>query len=326
MSRISSPDRSALWPLNASFVAALLLAAGSAMASSPTLSFQPSGTPSTVSDSAPNVPALQDVIDRTTPTWTVQLLPAVWFLAPSGKLSLPVAGGSGGAFSTEGDKIRINAVDIDKTRLRPLGELHIASEKWRFSFMGSDYSIDRSGIVPETSARLGSVAFTPADRLKLEFSLGSYEVTGGYRLWSRDFQAQSTRPDEGVNVVLGLYGLAGARIYDFEASVERITGPLARSSADNLFIEPVIGARLEAQLADDFSVDVQVSGGTLPVGDSSSTSLDIIASFQYQPTPNFGIRLGYRQLAVSLENGKGLEKFEYNGRIAGLLFGVVLRF
>jgi hypothetical protein len=276
-------------------------------------------TPAAPADAAP-------LPDRFSPDWTLQIEPTVWFVGPSGKFKLPVNSGTGpGGFTTEGDKIRVNDVDLDSTRLRPAGTLTLASGKWRFAFWGSEYELGRSSTTVDFAGRLGAVAFAPGDQLKLDLSLGTYELSAGYRIWDYDFAENTKLKNVAVDAQLTIHLLGGARLYDLEIGAENLSSP-GRAEGSHVFAEPMVGVRAETIIDTDFSVILQLTAGGLPLYSTSSYSLDVVAAFQWRPTRNIGLQIGWRQLAFDLSDGKDLDEFEYSGRLAGLFAGVVIRF
>lgn len=265
---------------------------------------------------------------RVDPAWTVQVEPSMWYVSPSGKIKLPISSGSGpGSFTTGGDEVDVSRLNLDSPRFEPAGELHISSERWRFSFSGSTYGLDRNGTVADSSFRLGSVPVAAGDRLDVSYDFTTVELTGGYRFWGRDFKAASEHPEEAMDLVGRFYGIAGARVYDFSFDMKNLSRSGAPSAdTDQFFIEPIIGLRGELDIAEDFTIDVQVSGGGFADSDRSSYSIDVIAGFQWRPTSHVGVQIGYRQLAFGLADGDGAEEFTYDGRLAGLYLGLLLRF
>ena len=264
--------------------------------------------------------------DRFAPEWLIQIDPTLWFVGPSGKFKLPVNSGSGpGGFTTEGDSLRVNDLNLASTRIRPAGTLTVATGKWRFSFWGSQYEVARSNFPVSFSGRLGAAAFAAGDHLKLDLALGTYELTAGYRIWDHDFGARSAHPESAVDALFTLHLLGGLRLYDLGIDAENLTTP-ARADGSHFFAEPVIGVRAEAIIDTDFSVIVQLSAGGLPLYSTKSYSLDVVAAFQWRPFMNVGVQIGWRQLAFDLQNGRDLDKFQYTGRLAGLFTGVVIRF
>jgi opacity protein-like surface antigen len=266
--------------------------------------------------------------------WTVRIEPKLWFAAPSGKLRLP--GASGGTppvlvrgddpppMSTDSGRVRLDSLDTDRTRLSPAGDVRIGAGDWLFSFSGANYEISLDSVTADEPFRFAGVDLAAGDVFSIDFEIGLYELSAGYRVWNKDFRTDSSSPSAAANLVMNLYVLGGVRFYD--ATINFASAGGASSGFDDLFIEPLIGARLETALTEQFGIEVQTSVGYLPGDDKSSFSVDIVAGFYWRPTPNLGVVLGYRQLAYELEDGEDAAKFEYEGRLAGLFTGVEIRF
>lgn len=93
-----------------------------------------------------------------------------------------------------------------------------------------------------------------------------------------------------------------------------------------MFFEPYIGARAEAVIADDFSLVLQLSAGGLPLYSTSSYLIDIVLAFEWLAAAQRRHRTWVAQIAFGLNDGRDLDRFAYNGRLAGLFTGVVIRF
>jgi hypothetical protein len=313
-------------------LAVSLFAGGIARADATSLSFREppaegAKPAATVDSSQPTV--CPPIPPQASDEFHVFIDPTLWYVGPSGKFALPVRSGTGpGAFTTEGDKIRVNDLDLDTTRLRPAGSLAVSTGHWRFSFTGSEYELARAASAASTSGRLGSVAFASGDRLKLDFSFGTYELDAGYRIADYDFRPGCTKQDFVVDAYLFVHAFIGARIYDVNMAAEGVggTSPGARAEESNVFAEPIIGARAEAVIASDFSLVLQLSAGGMALYSTTSYSLDVSLAFQWRPIEHVGVQIGWRQLAFNLVDGKGLDRFEYTGRLAGLFAGVTIQF
>lgn len=302
----------------------VLFAAAPAHADATTLSFREPPADAKASGAVACIPPLQG-----DDGFRVFIDPTAWFVGPSGKLSLPVNSGTGpGAFTTEGEKIRVNDVGLDSTRLRPAGSIAVHTGRWRFSFTGSAYELSKAAEPVETAGRLGSVAFARGDRLKLDFMFGTYELDAGYRVIEYDFRPGCTSQEFVVDAFVFVHAFLGARIYDVSLSAEGVGGlsPGAQAEVSTLLAEPVIGARAEAVIANDFSLIAQLSVGGMVLYSSTSYSLDVSLAFQWRPVENVGVQLGWRQLAFNLVDGRGLDRFEYTGRLAGLFAGITIQF
>lgn len=291
-----------------------------------TLTFQPAPTepaanppaaPSTAESTASAPPVIPSSVD---PTWKVSIEPIVWYMAPSGDLKLPASGAA-----TPSNKVDIADLDLDNPRLSPAGSFRIASGRWTFAFFGAAYDTDHTNTVNQ-SFQLGSLSFAPGDQAKTEMTLGFYEVTAGCRIFDYDWRANSTHPEtaEQALFVLSLYG--GVLMQDVDIMVQQLGTQFPDSTYSNLFVQPIIGLDFHFAFADQFAIDLRLSGGGLPLDDESSASVDIAVAFTWQATDHIGLQIGWRQIAYWLSDGDGQDEFEYNGAVAGLFAGVTLRF
>jgi hypothetical protein len=254
-------------------------------------------------------PAMNDP-DR----WTVQISPRVWYLSPGGKIRLPGAGPS--------NQVKVNDLDLDQARAWPAGEIALKSGDWRFGLAAGHFGLNRETTVA-AGFQLGDVTVDAGSRVRTELEWTNVQVTGGYRLYTHDFGAADANPSRHV---LRLDGLLGARFTDLSVNFDRLGGPPARDSADALWIEPIAGAHLEIQIARDFSVDLEVTGGGQPFGDTTAYSLDAVVGFTWRVVDGVGVQIGWRQVVHSLKDGEGVAEFGHRGSFAGLFGGVVIRF
>ncbi len=255
---------------------------------------------------------LTSVVD----TWTIEINPRLWWVSPSGDLRLP-----GSASGTP--KVRIEDLNLDTPQFTPAGSVSIDADNFRFSFAGASFSNDAEFFVPSPLA-VGSISLLPTDPSESSFDLGIYELNVGYRFYQLDYKRRSEPSIETADLHLDLYALAGARMYDLNIRVSQAgTGV---SEADEFYIEPIIGVRSELTIIRDFTINLQLDGGGMGDSDRSSFSFNIAIDFQWRPTPWFGVQIGWRQVAYSFEDGTGASAFEYEGAMAGLFTGAVLRF
>lgn len=245
--------------------------------------------------------------------WTISLNPNVWWVSPSGDIRMP-----GGTSS-----VRVEDLNLDTPRFAPAASVSINAEDFRFTFAGASYSLDSEFTVASPLA-VGSISLLPTGPSESSFDLGIYEVTLGYRFYERDFKAKSEPSPESADLRLDLYAVGGARMYDLNI---RVSQPgTGESEADEFYIEPIIGVRSELTIIRDFSINLQLDGGGFGDSDRSSFSFNIAIDFQWRPAPWIGVQIGWRQVAYTFEDGTGMNTFEYDGAMAGLFTGVVLRF
>lgn len=246
--------------------------------------------------------------------WRVQVQPRVWYVSPAGRIRLPSTGAASG-------KIRVEAFDLDSPRASAYGEVALKSGPWRISFGGAGYSVERSNTAG-SSFQIGSAAVAPGNQLQSSFEYTTAQGSVGYRVYEHDFGAVDGNAGR---TVLRLEVMGGARIHDLGVRVARLTPTLVSSSADPFYVEPFGGGRAELQVVRDFTIDLELSAGGLPVEDSVY-SFDIAVGFTWRPIDGLGLQIGWRQLYVDLQEGKGANQFEYTGTMAGLFAGVTLRF
>lgn len=252
-------------------------------------------------------------VQSTINEWTIEINPRLWWVSPSGDIHFP--GGS--------NDVSIEDLNLDTPELTPAGSLAINADRFRFSFFGASYSRN-AAFTTVSPLAVGSISLLPTGPSESSFDLGMYELTVGYRFLQRDFKHHSETSAESADLILDLYGLAGARMYDLNIDVSQVgTGT---SSVDEFFIEPIIGVRTELTIIRDFSVNLQLDGGGFGDSDRSSFSFNVGVDFQWCPLPWIGVQIGWRQVFYSFEDGDSTDKFKYDGALAGLFAGVVLRF
>ncbi len=258
--------------------------------------------------------------------WTVQFEPSAWWTSPGGRLRLPgTSGGGGEGGSGGGDEVRLERLNLDTPRFSPLGEVHINADPWLVSFSGAAYSLSRDETFADRTFRIGDVSVTEGDLLDVDFDYASAELTVGRRIYHRDFLTLSADPAMGTPIALTIYALGGVRLYDIDVSVRNASAG-GISASQQFFVEPILGAKAVAEVAEDFTIDLQVSGGFYADSDRSASSLDISLAFTWRPHENVGVQLGWRQLLSWLEDGEGAGEFSFNGGLAGLYTGVVVSF
>jgi len=253
--------------------------------------------------------------DRARRPWVIQVEPMLWWASPSGTLKLP-APATG---NTRG--VRVERLNLDTPQLSPAGEVHIQADRWRFTVSGGANFVDQT-TVADRAFQIGDVAVARGESFSASLDVSVFEADVAYRVWSKLFAEHEARAP--LPALLNLSVVGGVRLYDIDASVERSAGGVARS--EEFFGEPVIGLRADLELYEDFTIDVQTTVGAFGGDDRSSGSLDISVGFMYWPHPNFAAQIGWRQVLYWLEDGKGAAGFEYEGGVAGLFGGVVLRF
>lgn len=260
-------------------------------------------------------------------TWTIQIEPSVWFVAPAGRVQMP--GGT-----TEGGQVFVSELNLDSPRPSPYFELHLRRDRWRLGTSGFWLSeSDRTARVNE-AVQLGTLALLTGDRVKSSLDFWSFEAVAAYRFldgWPGSLARPTDDPNGtgGLPLALSVDALAGFRVYSVDLAVDRLAGvggPASNVSDDGLWAEPILGIKADAEIYEQFTVDFQTSFGIQPFTDHDSWSFDIQVDGTWRPWPNVGIQIGYRQLVYRLNDGKANEQFLFRGSAAGLFAGIEIRF
>ncbi|MGD9689535.1 MAG: hypothetical protein AB7K52_06985 [Phycisphaerales bacterium] len=245
--------------------------------------------------------------------WTLQVTPRIWLVSPSGRIKLPSNGPAG-------SKIRVEDLNLDHPRVEPFGQLDLKLGDFRISFSGFNNSLNESG-GSGAGFQLGNTIVAPGGAFNTSLDFTSLQIQLGYRVWSYDFGAEGgDAPDR---TVLWLDVLAGGRYYDVDID---FSSAGTTTSVDETFAELFAGAHVELQVARDFSVEAELTGGGWSASDHSVLSIDVALAFTWRPVDAVGLQIGWRQLAFDLADGAGAGEFEYTGRLAGLFLGLTIRF
>ena len=245
--------------------------------------------------------------------WTVQAEPSAWYVSPAGRFRLPGATGAG--FHNQ----ILDDLGLDSPRLAPLGEVHVRADDWRFTLGGLYVSADGSR-VQNGAGSAGPIAYAAGDTIGTDFQITSVELLAARQPFARFTPG---RFDAGIDLMVGV------RLFDLQVdmSVTPAGGSApTTTSADGFFGVPIIGAKLNMEIADHFTVDARTTIGYLAVGDTQTTTWDIMVGGTWRPTEHFGLQIGYRHLDIDLEDGRGLGELRYDGSLAGLYVGGQIRY
>lgn len=263
---------------------------------------------STLAQDAPPVQPLQG---QELHPWTLRFEPAAWYPAASGEIRMPGA---------DSDDLEVADLNLDSPRLSPAGELHFRRDRWRITAEAFDFSTGNRGAVMTDSGAFGTLDFTEGDRLSSSLDLTNISLQGAYRL--RLDEAGVTL-DGGTRLRSSIFAVGGARFLDVEAGAELDGTSISRSA---IAAHPLAGLRWELDIWEEFAVDLLMAGGYFPAGNNSSYSFDILVGFAWNPTPALGAQIGYRQLLFEIQDGEGVDEFNWQGGLAGVYAGAVLRF
>lgn len=251
--------------------------------------------------------------------WELSFEPGVWYASPLGSVRLP------GTPTFVGTR-KISEFNLDSPRLAPFGELNYrildgsSNPVWRVTASAAAISLDDRGDTAETTEFIGPLTLSPGDRLRASFDLFTAELLAARSIELPDNLAG--KPGDTIRTRLELGG--GFRLTTLDFRIEGPTGAAAK--ARETLVDPVVTAKLAMDIAQDFTIDLQLSAGAWPFGDRDSFAGDVVAGFQYRPTDNVGVQIGYRYFVTTVESGSGVDQFKYTGGLAGLYGTVVLRF
>jgi hypothetical protein len=243
--------------------------------------------------------------------WRVSLTPRIWYVAPAGDLRLP---GSTG-------KVSLDDLDASNPRLSPSGEISLRSDDYRLTFRGMNTNQD---VIRNAASafNLGPVSVSAGDAIRTKLDMTVIELSGGYRFWAWEPTVGGVKSRDNH---LDFWAVGGARVYDFSFDFARLSPTLSQTKKDVTFIDPFVGVRTEMQFARNYGAELEIAGGALP-GSRSTFNFDITAGFQYKFCEHGQALIGYRLLISHLKSGKDTQQFRYDGSLAGLFFGVVVRF
>ncbi len=222
-------------------------------------------------------------------------------------------------------QFEVGDFNLDEPSWAPTGFIHVQWERWRLSAGGFSFATGDQEAPMGQSGVIGSLSLAAGDQTRSSLDFWSAEFEGAYRLIHKPM---GTMENSGPRLVFGLEPLAGVRMYNADFEINALSGVSAgiQTKADDFFVEPILGIKLEAEFAEQFTVDLQTDFGIGPWGDTSSWSWDIMVGGAWRPIPNLGIRVGYRHLRFDLESGSGSEEFRFDGSMAGLFAGIEIRF
>jgi hypothetical protein len=295
--------------------AALILAPAMAQNDAPSAPAASTATPAPAEP--PAGPQLTDALAEAGNTWTIRIDPTVWWVSPAGDLTLPSSG------ATAGSSVDLSRLNLDTPEFTPAGSVAINAGDFRFSFFGAGYSRDAE-TVADGAFQIGDASFAAGDAIDTSFEFNLFDLTAGYRFYSYDWRKCSQDQEKCIDIVLDLYALGGGRLYDMNIGVNPVGG--SGNDTEQFFGDIVAGARAELTILHDFNINVQLTGGGMGDSDRSSFSWDIQVSGEWRPWENVGVQFGWRQVAFSLEDGDGPGKFDFDGSLAGVFAGVVVRF
>lgn len=240
--------------------------------------------------------------------WSLSFEPSLWAPGLSGDVRLP-----GGTGTTDFEHLR-----VDDPEITPFGELHFRHGKLTISFSGFGFSLNETAR-PGAATTVGGVTIPAGGPGIVDLDLFSAQGTVGWRVVEHVLGERETR--DSVTMAIDVYG--GVRGYDLDV---RIASAGGMSQSSDGWVEPIVGARLSAEVLEDFTIDLTLDAGAMPLGDHSSASFDINVGVQWRPLHNLGVQFGWRQIILDLRDGDGAGRLDFEGTLAGVYGSIVFRF
>jgi hypothetical protein len=250
--------------------------------------------------------------------------PSAWYAGMSGDLQLPESPATPGV----NDSTDLGDLNQDSgSRLTPLGEINLRKGDWGITARGFVFSSDRTA--SGRAGQIGDVPISSGDTIASSVDMTSLDLELRYTIlpW------KDRRVLEGkARLRPRLDVMGGVRFFDTTWDVENRSlalpaAPFRTSqTSDEVSLHPTLGVKGSLEFYDRFSLDVQVSIGGIPMGDSASYSGDVLVGGTWKPHPNLGVQAGYRALFFSLSSGEGDQEYSFVGALQGLYVGVVLEF
>ena len=145
-------------------------------------------------------------------------------------------------------------------------------------------------------------------RTDVDVDQAALEIDGTYRL------------NERLELLFGVRG----RAIDVTAAVDSPPLPETRESADQRWIDPLVGLRVGVPMGGKWSFIGRGDIGGFGVG--SDLAWQVIARFDWRITPRFGASFGYQILDEDFEEGDGADRFRYEVTTLGPVVGVTFSF
>lgn len=246
--------------------------------------------------------------------WYVQFEPMVRYIGPAGEVRLP-----GGA--SRATLVDLADVNLNSPRLMPGFDISVRKDRLRVNAIGLFYDIDDRTALAEEGFSMGGVDFLAGQRSSISHTYTQLDFRFAYTLLDRPI---SPLDAEGHKARVRVDAEVGLRFYDFEFEFENLdTGQ--RGSDDRTFIEPHAGFKAAFNIYEDITIDLYTNFGLWPF-DTQAFSWDIGVGFQWRPVDYFGAQIGYRSTIFRLNEGSGVNEFEWAGSYQGLYAGLQLRF
>lgn len=248
--------------------------------------------------------------------WHVQVEVMARYTAPSGDIRLP--GGS-----VQGSLVDLADLDVNGPRLMPGFDISLRKDNWRINAIGLFYGIDDRVATAEEDIQLGRVFIADGQRSSVSHTYAQLDLRLARTILDTPISPITDR--HGHKMRFRLDAEVGLRIYDFEFEVANLDTGGATFTDSRTFLEPHAGVKAAFNIYEDITVDLYTNFGAWPF-DTQAFSWDIGVGFQWRPVDYFGVQIGYRSTIFRLNEGSGVNEFEWAGSYQGLHAGLQFRF
>lgn len=251
--------------------------------------------------------------------WRLTAQPLVWFASLSGESTFR------GSAATTLDVDTLLGLDDNEPGFLGSARLSYDSAdhgRWLFWLEGFDFSTEANGPVAEDFG-IRDTTVTAGATVISDFGLTNVDVKVGWDPFGNVLH------DNEFELRFAL--LAGARLITLDHRLEVVEGPTVEYDTSSGCIEAgtlitiaQYGRYAEAR---SWCIDVALSLGAGGTQDATTTYFDIWAGAEYLVTENIGLRFGYRQIDITIEDdGTADGPYEFDGRLAGLYLGGTITF
>jgi hypothetical protein len=194
---------------------------------------------------------------------------------------------------------------------------------WRFSLDLFDFDTEATGPAILDFSFAGT-AVPAGTLLQNDYGLTNIGAHVGYD-FKGDFLADQS------DLEFRMYPVAGFRALNIDHRLAVLGGgPSFDYDKWNAAVEA--GGRINLHFmpepldGDTVDVDIKLLVGTGFSGDADLFTINVEAAITYMPWENFGVTFGYRQLDFNLDDSGSSPDYEFDGRVAGVIFAAVFKF
>lgn len=238
----------------------------------------------------------------------------VWFASLSGESRF---GGSGSSlFSVDGD------TGLDDGESSFLGEVGWERDRWLIfaNLFDTSAEADVTLVSPLT---LNGTLVGAGTQVNSEFGATNAAIYVGYDFFDNLLKGAD-------RTQLRLYGILGSRAIDLNHRVSPSGSSAVEYNDWNAALEGGVRLSVTTDPGDSgdtiWDVGVTVTTGFPLVGDADLSTIGVDFTINWFVNENIGFTFGYHQLDFDVDGENTSDAYEFDGRLAGLLVGVNIKF